>query len=290
MPRRIDYTIAYKPADGDPVDLCKILFGGDGSYYVTAPYHPFDRAVAAIITVNYTATEGYVSLSDALELGVVEDDQQRLKLAHHPDGFLQFSGTGIRSGRDSSGKPKGIGVTSWPLLQPTLGPSFNVAFSAPTKSGRATQRKPRTILLRESDVSHMRTEKVPGLRITGYYLPVPWREFVHQREGEQWIDLVHPNAQAVKKLRVALASKESDLPGLIGLEAVPHGINVADKESGFFLSSSTGNLRRNEKGELLGDQLVCMYPALDVGDARLSSLTHPLPAPSYKAPPGTTDV
>jgi hypothetical protein len=33
------YTVAYG-RDGQCFDLCRIIFGGDGSYYVTAPYHP----------------------------------------------------------------------------------------------------------------------------------------------------------------------------------------------------------------------------------------------------------
>src|SRR3954465_8929708 len=92
--RTVDYTIAYH--DGNSAyDLCKVLFGGDGSYYVTAPYHPQDRAVAARVVVNYADRSGLLSLSSATELAVVDDDKQRLKLSHHPDGFLQFSGEGI---------------------------------------------------------------------------------------------------------------------------------------------------------------------------------------------------
>lgn len=35
MPRSIGYTVAYSMA-GETVDLCKIIIGGDGSYYITA--------------------------------------------------------------------------------------------------------------------------------------------------------------------------------------------------------------------------------------------------------------
>jgi hypothetical protein len=40
----------------------------------------------------------------------MEDDEYRLKLSHHPDGFVQFSGHGIKSGRNADGTPKGLGV------------------------------------------------------------------------------------------------------------------------------------------------------------------------------------
>ena len=39
MAKSIDYTIAYSDYRGT-VDLCKVLFGGDGSYYITAPISP----------------------------------------------------------------------------------------------------------------------------------------------------------------------------------------------------------------------------------------------------------
>jgi hypothetical protein len=56
------------------------------------------------------------------------------------------------------------------------------------------------------------------------------------------------------------------------------------------LSTSTGNLRRNENGDLLGDQLMCVYPQPDLKTARVESLNYTLPAPPPTAPPGTTDI
>lgn len=57
------------------------------------------------------------------------------------------------------------------------------------------------------------------------------------------------------------------------------------------VTSSTGNLRRNDEGDLLGDQLVCVYPRPDLTHpVHYMSLNYPLPAPPYTAPPGTQDV
>lgn len=290
MARNIDYTIAYSNGSQN-VDLCKVLFGGDGSYYVTAPYHPLDRAIAARVTVNYAESEGSFTLDEAEEVAVVDDVDKRLKVSHHPDGFLQFSGQGIRSGLDEQGKPKGLGVFSWSLNEPTLGPSFSLAFSDPVACGRPSEYKRRTIVFHEEDIEHMR-RGLDGLHIVGYYFPPRWREFAYRGAGgEMWLDLVHPRAQAIKHLRVVLASKDSDIPGLIGFEAVPHGLATADDaQPSFFVSTSTGSLRRNEQGDLLGDALFCAYPLPDLENASFPSLAYALPDPPYTAPPGTTEV
>jgi hypothetical protein len=279
--RTAKHTIAYE-SGGKTVDLCKILFGGDGSYYVTAPYHPQDRAIAAKATVNYTDQSHLFRLDDAIDLAVLDDDDRRLKVAHHPDGFLQFSGEGVRSGLDESGTPKGIGTFSWPLMIPTLGPSFQLGFSDPFACGRPSKGQDR-LVLPESDIEHMR-KGIVGLSIIGYYLPPRWREFVYRgADGGWWMTLLHPTAQALKPLRVIQASVESELPGLIGLEARPFGIPGPDPS--FFVSTATGNLRRNTKGELLGDQLFCVYPPPDLENANIPSLAYALPAPPYHLSP-----
>lgn len=178
MPRTVDYTIAYSSERGC-VDLCKILMGGDGSYYVTAPYHPHNTALAAIWTLNYADQSQIASFDDALQIATLDDDQRRLKLSHHPDGFLQFSGTGMLSGRNEDGTAKGLGTQSWPLRRPAFGPSFGIAFSDPQANGRESAGRARTITFQEDDIAHLRKAMV-GLRITGFYFPVPWREYVYR--------------------------------------------------------------------------------------------------------------
>lgn len=283
MPSCIDYTIAYKSSHG-VVDLCKVIIGGDGSYYITAPYHNLDRAIAAKIAVNYMERPRIVSFDQALEVATLDDDDRRLKLSHHPDGFLQFSGEGVLSGRNADGTPKGIGTSSWPLTRPTFGPSFGIAFSEPNKSGRPSVGRKRTVVFDELDIEHMRKGELKGLRIAGYYFPVPWREYAYRVGPDQYeIQIVNPTSQAVLRLRALLASKDSALPGLIGLQAVPHGLPTPSGDSGFMITSSTGNLRRNAQGELLGDQLVCVYPQPDMSvAASYMSLNYPMPAPPYK--------
>ncbi len=283
------YTLAYD--DGETsVDLCKIIFGGDGSYFVTAPYHPHDRALIAKFTVNYARDEQNFPLSEAVDVGLLEDAEQRLKLSHHPDGFLQFSGHGVLSGRDQAGKIRGIGVMSWPLYKPTLGPSFSVAFSSPVACGRQSEKGKiqERLVFYENDIEHMRPAGTAGLILTGYYFPMQWREFVVRWPDGSWrMPLIHPRAQAVKTLNVVLASKDCTFPGFIGLEAQPHRIDTSEETPGFFMSSSTGNLRRNEAGELLGEGLMCMYPDLAGEDRSFRSLNFPLNDPSYTAAPSS---
>ena len=290
MAKTSTYTIAYRNSSVH-VDLCKIIFGGDGSYYVTAPYHPANRALIGVYTVNYAAESQLLALSEAKELAVLDDDEQRLKIAHHPDGFLQFSGEGIRSGRDEQGTPKGMGLMTWPLANPTYGPSFQVTFSDPVACGRPSAGRGETITFEDYTLEHMRKAGLNGINIMGYYFPPRWREFVQvAATGERWLDVLHPSGQAIKRLRVVLAATECDYAGLIGVEALPHSLQGAQESPGFIMGTSTGNLRRNEAGELMGDQLMCFYPRPDLGTARVQSLTYRLPAPPPSAPPGTTAV
>lgn len=282
----VSHTIVYSSDEG-AYDLCKIILGDDGSYYVTAPYHPLDKALLGLWTVNYARPPQAFTPEKAIEVAVLDDDDRRLKLSHHPDGFLQFSGEGVRSGREPDGTIRGLGVQSWPLRLPTLGPSFGIVFSDPCKTGRPSQGRPRSVTFLEDDIDHMRARGVTGLRIVGYYLPGPWREFLVRRAGGEYeIGLVNPSAQAVLNLKVILGSKESTYPALLGLQAVPHTLPV-QADPAFMLSSATGNLRRNRQGELLGDQLVCLYPIPpEAVGAGFMKLNYPLPAPAYVEPRG----
>jgi hypothetical protein len=128
-----------------------------------------------------------------------------------------------------------------------------MTFGDPKGSGQTTRGGPRTVIFHEDNIAHMRKGDLAGLRIAGYYLPVRWREFVQRIGPDHYeIGIVNPGAQAVLRLRVLLAPVDSDLPGLIGLQAVPHGLVMPSGGGGYMVTSSTGNLRRNEDGDLLG--------------------------------------
>jgi hypothetical protein len=291
MPASVMHTVWYRVA-GLSYKVFKVGFGGDGSYYVTTPYHPLDTAIAAKVRVNYARDQGLgikQALEGALEIAVVDDDEHRLKLSHHPDGFLQFSGQGILSGRHPSGKPKGLGLRSWELQRPTFGPSFGVGMYRPELMGRQGKPDPADVVFDGDDLDYMR---MPGhdfldVRFAGHYFPPRFRSFVRPRgDGGYRMSIVNPESHVVHELQVVLASKESALPGVIGLSAEPMEMGI----EGFSLSSSTGGLRRSSlTGDLIGDQLVCLYPRpTDLTKAHIESLNYGvLPAPAYTAPPGS---
>ncbi len=93
--------------DGQLRKMFKIWFGADGSYYVTVPYHTARTAHLWKRTVPYDTSFGKLFSStsqDVVDAAILEDDDGRLKLSHHPDGFCQFSGHGVLSGKDKNGQ------------------------------------------------------------------------------------------------------------------------------------------------------------------------------------------
>lgn len=102
--------------------FAKLLFTGDGSYSLTAPYHTAKKAVLFKVTVNYDTYEQRVAFDQAIELS--ELDEGRLKITHHRSGFVQYSGDGVCSGLDADGKPRGLGVFSRPLEDVGSGPAI----------------------------------------------------------------------------------------------------------------------------------------------------------------------
>src|ERR1700730_5165226 len=99
------FTILFE-AGGDRFKVTKIWFGADGSYYVTCPYHPAQRAHLFVRTINYNDPAPPNRPSQLLTEAVALDDRKRIKLSHHPSGFLQFSGQGIISGKNRDGTAK----------------------------------------------------------------------------------------------------------------------------------------------------------------------------------------
>ena len=258
------YTIAFESKTGRR-KLFKLWFGSDGSYYVTVPYHPAKKAVLLKQTVNYVTSvprtvDGgdFVSVEQAIDIASADD--ARIKLSHHPDGFLQFSGKGLLSGRNPDGSAKGIGILSWPLSQGCRGPAFGVTISGvddfePVGTGNNS-----LCLFREADLT-----VIPGvgpLAIEGHYFPAMWRRFVQTHaDGTKTIPIVHP-AGVVLNLRVLLPADKCPIGGFFGLEIFGDLGTFAGllSESGFILSSSTGNVRLNEHGQKIGDGLYCHYP------------------------------
>jgi hypothetical protein len=266
--------------------LCQIFFGRDGSYYVTSPYHPAAKALLMKATVNYNVGSMTVPFEEALDLAGIDDEEKRVKLSHHRDGFLQFSGQGVTSGRDVDGTIRGVGVMSWSLESPVYGPAFGVSVRGVEQFERATELEAGDIEVREDAIP-----SVPGfasneqvLVLEGFYFPPLWHRFTRRRDGVERLSIVHPSS-AVLELRVLAASDRCDWPGMIGIELRREPMVDSGPSPSFIVSGSTGNLRRNEDGDLLGDGIFCFYPGGDIGRRR--TLDYTLQNVPAKVPPET---
>jgi hypothetical protein len=252
------YTIVYEKG-GIRYKLCKMFFGNDGSYYVTSPYHPAEGAMLFKQTVNYALSEMEASLEQAIDVAADDDDEKRIKLSHHPDGFLQFSGQGIVSGKDSNGNIRGIGVMSWPLDRPARGPAFGLTICGPEHFEKVNRVKDTACVF-----GHGELTPVPGPHVfilEGYYLPALWRRFIRVRsDGTRVVPLVHP-AGVVVELKAIFPSEQCARQNFFGLEMYTVPILEGEThETAFTISGSTGNLRQNEHGQELGDGIYCRYP------------------------------
>lgn len=248
--------------EGQCYKVCRIWFGSDGSYYVTAPYHKDRSAAAAIVTAFYERRRSMTSRESYVDVGLLEDDERRLKLSHHPDGFVQFSGEGILSGIDEHGSPRGIGIHSFPLSRPPrTGPSFACALVGLSdfEVGNAGRRD--AVNFDDRAIPPLSTAR--GWILEGSYFPSPWRQYIFSIGGDFFIEMRH-NMGAIIRYRILL--DQSDLQGFIGLRIFRADVGVGEAESGFILSGPSTNVRTVD-GERIADGLSCMYPTVvDVAD------------------------
>ena len=56
VPKSVMHTVWYRK-ENRCYKVIKIGFGGDGSYFVCAPYHPLNTAIVGKIRVNYARPE-----------------------------------------------------------------------------------------------------------------------------------------------------------------------------------------------------------------------------------------
>lgn len=244
--------------------ITKIVFGRDGSYMVTVPYHNSSKGVLFKLPVTYSRVldePTSIPYSAVLDAGDVEE--KRIKLSHHRSGVIQFSGEGVMSGFDDQGQARGIAVKSWPLENPPPGPSFGITLLGLKDFRPATP----------SEIADLRTQGIlfdaselppcPGANasaLEGFYYPPKARRFVKPTGGSASMQIVH-STQVIMDLQVALSDPSScDFPGLIGLSLYPIPAKFGNETSGYIISSSTGNLRKNDRGELVGDGLFCAFP------------------------------
>jgi hypothetical protein len=117
---RKSWTIAVRPAIGvEPRKITKIVSLKDGGFSILTPYHQAKSGYLAKLPMPKGLGPHLRHWSE----GVTFTAESRVKLSYHADGFAQFSGESseeIISGIDqTTGKPKGLGLRSNPLLTPT---------------------------------------------------------------------------------------------------------------------------------------------------------------------------
>jgi hypothetical protein len=209
------YTIVYRQA-GTHYKVCRLWFGRDGSYYVTAPYHPERRAFLMTTRVNYALNEATQSFEDAIDTAGFHDDERRLKLSHHPDGFVQFSGEGVISGKDQNGIPRGMGIRSWPLDRPERGPAFGIVIRGIESFETADPAPKDAVVFADTEI--VSVPQANTLVCEGHYFPGLWRRFIRfAADGTAMIAVMHP-ARAVISLQAVFASPECERDNFIGLE------------------------------------------------------------------------
>jgi len=239
--------------------VCKIWFGADGSYYVTPPYHPERSAFLMKIRINYARGRQDLMCEDAVDRAGIDDDARALKLSHHPDGFVQYSGAGILSGRGDDGTIRGMGLQSWPLIRPVWGPAFGMTL-------RPLESYPVVVSPDNERVTFAWDETFPvanadSLVVEGFYFLEDWRRFIQAgHDGTSAIQIVHPS-KSVLTLKVLLPAERCALGGFIGVTAYAKAYGIGDPNRPFFaMSGPTGDLRRNLDGELTAESIQCMYP------------------------------
>ena len=135
-----------------PRRVCKVITSSDGGFAVTVPYHKARSGSLFKAPRVHETGKAYVSFSDVVPFSASD----RVKLAYHADGFVQFSGEHkgkIRSGKED-GKPKGLALNTNPLARPVQsGPSVGcVVWGYDGFEPWVPRAKEATLLFRASDL------------------------------------------------------------------------------------------------------------------------------------------
>jgi len=249
------WRLLYEARSGQ-FKLCRLWFGRDGSYYVSVPYLAKGQALLVKHTVNYDMHSMHIPFEEAIDLAGVDSDEARIKMSHHPDGFVQFSGRGVTSGRDERGEIRGFGIMSWPLTVGCRGPSFGLALHGVEYFDPANSADAGDLVFQETAIPSLPGADV--LTIEGYYFPPSARRFLVRTPSGPSISIVHPSG-ALLTLGAILAGDECEWPGFIALEVRRDSKSEGPSPS-YFLSGPTGNVRKSEAGETLADGIYCMSP------------------------------
>lgn len=253
------YTIACR-RDSRIFKVCKLIFGSDGSYYVTSPYHRLNRAYLVKMPWVNNDPRGLVHLKgfeEAMDAGGFDDDESRLKLSHHPDGFVQFSGPGLISGRDSEGRIRGMGVMAWTLDCQFHAMAFGIVIRGLEELVQIEKEEDGMVLFDWSEFAARSDADV--LYIEAHYFP-SWIRY-YARTGPKGPELSTPHPAGVFfNLKVIFPPESSPVQNFFGLHAFAYpGEDIHPKPS-FALSGPIGNIRLSTTRQQVGESLSILYP------------------------------
>lgn len=177
------------------------------------------------------------------------------KLTHHFDGRAQISGTGVLSGYEKDGTPKGASIRSFPLSSTNNGgPVFTFSAWGIEKACRDTKSND-IILTPETKYIHSlnNDRELNAYIVKGFYiLKKPIQEWANSNEIPPIIGFNSPIEGPVE---LSLVPSPENLPGVIGLLAT-FGHHGFQDDFGFTLQGAPGYIY-NDK---FCDGLSIIYP------------------------------
>jgi hypothetical protein len=235
--RYLKYTIVIS-SDSKVKKITKIFTYSDGGFAVAVPYHAAKSGYLTKMQVDYGRRLQHVT---ALDDYTASD---KVKLSMHIDGFVQFSGENpgrIISGKDSDGKPKGLGYYTSPLTKPIkTGPTFALIFWGlddflDYNKVKANETK---LEFRDSDIYYRDLpSECNGYAIEGFVFPREYFSGVREdQEGNLFLDLCFRTFEAsgaVFKIRVLPTECNNYFIGLL----VSKVKSEFQQQSGFVLNA-----------------------------------------------------
>jgi hypothetical protein len=245
-----DWTIQLSIGD-EIYRLCRIWFDKDGTYSITAPYHQANAATA-FRSFNLSAAKPRLILETSVRSISLTDDDNRIRLSHHPDGTLEISSPDLQLGDEAD--------TSLTIHGSAMGdelgsmPSFRCTVHDPREFSPGDSMAPETITFDSSLIAP--PIEASSFLLDGAWFPADWREFLI-RDDDNWIiRIVHGN-RGVISLRGLLSSPDCENQGFLGIRVTR--VRSQDGSGGGFLLVGIGN-KRQEDGVDVTDELCCIYP------------------------------